>query len=82
MIPVSNFHLEEMSRHPVKRLPAAEKILHLAYVGYGMYYLQWRTKEFFVVLSSTNSVEDRGKREWGSGGGNPLAGGSAHFSNE
>jgi hypothetical protein len=31
---------------------------------------------------STNSVEDRGKREWGSGGGSPLVRGSAQFANE
>ena len=32
---------------------------------------QWRTQEFFSG-GSTNSVEDRGQRERGSGGGNPL----------
>jgi hypothetical protein len=31
---------------------------------------------------STNSVEDRGQRERGSGGGSPLVRGSAQFSNE
>jgi hypothetical protein len=35
---------------------------------------------FFVVgggwWCSTNSVEDRGQREWGSGGGSPLVRGS------
>jgi len=30
----------------------------------------------FVRGSSTNSVEDREKREWGSGGGSPLVRGS------
>jgi hypothetical protein len=31
---------------------------------------------------STNSVEDRGQREWGSGGGSPLVRGSTEFANE
>jgi hypothetical protein len=31
---------------------------------------------------STNSVEDRGQRERGSGGGSPLVRGSAQFANE
>jgi hypothetical protein len=31
---------------------------------------------------STNSVEDRGQRERGSGGGSPLVRGSTQFSNE
>jgi hypothetical protein len=57
---------------------------------------QWRTQEFFseggftpgiFFLAggggmSTNSVEDRGQREWGSGGGSPLVRGSTQFSNE
>jgi hypothetical protein len=33
----------------------------------------------FVCGGSTNSVEDRGQRERGSGGGNPLVRGSAQF---
>ena len=33
---------------------------------------QWRTQEFFSGGGSTNSVEDRGQRERGSGGGSPL----------
>ena len=38
---------------------------------------QWRTQEFFFWGGgSTNSVEDRGEREWGSGGGSPLVRGS------
>jgi hypothetical protein len=31
---------------------------------------------------STNSVKDRGQREWGSGCGSPLVRGSAQFANE
>jgi hypothetical protein len=31
---------------------------------------------------STNSVEDREQREWGSGGGSPLVRGSTQFANE
>ena len=38
---------------------------------------QWRTQEFCSGGGSTNSVEDRGQREWGSGGGSPLVRGSA-----
>jgi hypothetical protein len=37
---------------------------------------QWRTQEFFWGGGSTNAVEDRGQREWGSGGGSPLVRGS------
>ena len=34
---------------------------------------QWRTQEFCSRAGgSTISVEDRGQREWGSGGGSPL----------
>ena len=38
--------------------------------------LQWRSQEFFFRGGSTNSVEDRGQRERGSGGGSPLVRGS------
>jgi hypothetical protein len=31
---------------------------------------------------SINSVEDRGQREWRSGGGSPLVRGSTQFANE
>ena len=39
---------------------------------------QWRTQEFFFLGGgvSTNSVEDRGQRERGSGGVAPLVRGS------
>jgi hypothetical protein len=39
---------------------------------------QWRTQNFFSGKEgvSTNSVEDRGQREQGSGGGSPLVRGS------
>jgi hypothetical protein len=52
---------------------------------------QWRTQEFFsgggglyqeFGGGSTNSVEDRGQRERGSGGISPLVRGSTHFANE
>ena len=33
---------------------------------------QWRTQEFCLGGSSTNSVEDRGQTERGSGGCSPL----------
>jgi hypothetical protein len=42
---------------------------------------QRRTRNFFGE-GSTNSVEDRGQREWGSGGGIPLVMGSTQFANE
>jgi hypothetical protein len=37
---------------------------------------------FFQGWGSTNSVEDRGQREWGSGGSSPLVSGSTQFANE
>jgi hypothetical protein len=45
---------------------------------------QWHTQEFCSGRGgvSTNSVEDRGQSEWGSGGSSPLVRGSAQFSNE
>jgi hypothetical protein len=41
------------------------------------------TSNFFVVGGggSTNSVENTGQREWGSGGGSPLVRSSAQFAN-
>ena len=40
-------------------------------------YIQWRTQEFFSGgVGPTNSVEDRGQRGRGSGGGSPLVRGS------
>jgi hypothetical protein len=41
---------------------------------------QWRTQEF-ISGGSTNSFEDRGQRDWGSGGGSHLVRGSAQFAN-
>jgi len=38
--------------------------------------LQWRTQEFCSEGGSANSVEERGQREWGSGGGSALVRGS------
>ena len=38
--------------------------------------VQWRTQEFFFGGGSTNSFEDRGERERGSGGGSTLVRGS------
>jgi hypothetical protein len=45
---------------------------------------QWRTQEifFFGRGVSTNSVEDRGQRERGRGGGGTLVMGSTQFANE
>jgi len=46
---------------------------------------QWSTKEFCSGGVSTNSVEDRGQRERGSGGGSPLVrgyGGSCNLVKE
>jgi hypothetical protein len=39
-------------------------------------------QEFFGGGVSTNSVGDKGQREWGSGGGSPLVRGSTQFTNE
>jgi hypothetical protein len=39
-------------------------------------------RNFFRGRGSTNSVEERGQREWGSGGSSPLVRGSAQFANE
>ena len=38
--------------------------------------VQWHTQEFFSGGGSTNSDEDRGQSERGSGGGSPLVRGS------
>jgi hypothetical protein len=44
---------------------------------------QWRTQEFCLGSGgSTNSVEDSGQREQGSGGGSPLVRGSAQYANQ
>ena len=42
---------------------------------------QWRTQEFCLGGGSTNSVGDRGQREWGSGGGSSLFRGSGDSCN-
>jgi hypothetical protein len=50
---------------------------------YESVFVQWRTQDFFFhVRASTNSVEDRGQREWGSGDGSPLVRGSTQFVND
>ena len=43
---------------------------------FSLCYNQWRTQGFFSGGGSTNSVEDRGQRGRGSGGGRPLVRGS------
>ena len=43
---------------------------------YKVHSYQWRTQEFCSGWGSTNSVDDRGQRERGSGGGSPLVRGS------
>jgi hypothetical protein len=43
--------------------------------------LHW-SQEFCSRGSSTNSVEDRGQREWGSGDASPLVRGSTQFAKE
>jgi hypothetical protein len=40
------------------------------------------SQEFFRGEGSTNSVEDTGQKEQGSGGGSPLVRGSTQFANE
>jgi len=65
--------------------PPASDLYHAFMMG-GL--PQWRAQEFCsggVMGGSTNSVEDRGQRERGSGGGNPLvrgSGGSCNFVQE
>jgi hypothetical protein len=53
-------------------------ISRYAYIYIYIYtHIQWRTREFFRGGGrSTNSVEDRGQRERGYGGGSPLVRGS------
>jgi hypothetical protein len=41
-----------------------------------------RATQKFYSGGSTNSVDDRGHKEWGTGGGSPLIRGSTEFSNE
>ena len=56
----------------VKQFDMADSVL----LAYNVTSLQWRTQEFFSGGGSTNSIEDRGQRERGSGGGSPLVRGS------
>ena len=50
-------------------------IIHPSLKSHGNW--QWRTQKFFFLGGgSTNSVEYRGQRERGSGGGSPLVRGS------
>jgi hypothetical protein len=46
------------------------------------FYSQWHTQDLGVGGVSTNSVEDRGQRERGSGGSSPLIRGSNQPANE
>ena len=64
-------------------------IWEFCHVAYPLLHLrQWSTQEFcffFEGGGSTNSVEDRGQREQGSGGGSPLvrdSGGSCNLVKE
>ena len=51
-------------------------------IGHHNSLVQWRTLEFFSGGGgSTNSVEDRGQRERGSGGGSPPVRGSGDSCN-
>ena len=53
------------------------KVLPLSYYKVKIRYTQWRTQEFCSGWGgSTNSVQDRGQRERGFGGGSPLVRGS------
>ena len=71
----------EINLHASRRvLPVVIKIFHIQH---------WRTQEFYFCRGgggvSTNSVEDRGQRERGSGGGSPLVrgrGGSCNLVQE
>jgi hypothetical protein len=46
-------------------------------IGSALVCRQWRTQDIFFRGGSTNSVDDRGQRERGSGGDSPLVRGSA-----
>jgi hypothetical protein len=50
--------------------------------GWGVGGVRLRQEVFFRVGCSTNSDEDRGQRERGSGGVSPLVRGSNQFENE
>jgi hypothetical protein len=53
------------------------------YTSFGVVINSGVPRNFFGGLGvSTNSVEDRGQRKWGSGGGSPLVRGSTQFANE
>ena len=72
-----------LGRSGVHRIYFVPSILHKAvYLIRGLncaIHYQWRTQEFCSGVGgegSTNSVEDRGQREKGSGDGSPLVRGS------
>jgi hypothetical protein len=76
--------------------PQGGTVIRPQWLGHSFVHItavQWRTQEFFrggvggspgifFGRGSTNSVEDRGKRERRSGGGSPLVRGSTQFANE
>jgi len=81
--------LQRYGKH-TSHLLKQEEILHFGHILYviptfiqpttdyllkKLYFIQWRTQEFCSV-GSINSVEDRGQRERGSGGGSPVVRGS------
>jgi hypothetical protein len=61
---------------------AAEERVELYPVAYPGIFSSGRGNFFFRGGSSINSVEDRGQRERGSGGGSPPVRGSTQFANE
>jgi hypothetical protein len=74
-------HRPELFENKVLRKISGDKKQELAEVGENSIMkrcMQWRTQEFCSGGEgcSTNSVEDRGQREQGSGGGSPLVRGS------
>ena len=73
--------------HAIRRVQVSQNGLKLSGTHQLLVYAdQWLTQEFFFWGGgSTNSVEDRGERERGSGDGSPLVrgfGGSCHLVQE
>jgi len=67
----------------VTQIAVTTNIIYLADVS--VFHNQWRNQEICLVGGLTNSVEDKGQRDGGSGGGSPLvsvSGGSCNLAQE
>jgi hypothetical protein len=58
------------------------KPLHIPMAYPGIFFTGGFNTRNLFWWGSTNSVEDRGQREWGAGGRSPLFRGSTQFANE